>query len=419
MANVLAFIDKLPKPSLFAKVLNIFMLDDYSAHLDASVRKKTLARGYIPIYFGGGITGDVQVNDTHAHHPVKVEYRMNETDWSLDELKKHPEKVPTPSRSNVASFCHQVQQKTPMILPSAFKTNFMTIAFDGSEDHLVGRGLWALVGNEMVQFREELRSQPLPASINELVAAITPPEGVKCPWADAQPDVPWDEGFECIHGDEERENEDDEGGGEEATLSENELNDDDDEGDGVPQAEPAPPHVQPDPLSAPVDPNPPSIPKPPPGSAHEALQLWNELSRFAIQTRHKLPYYMVGCAHKLEQVLRDGYVKLIKYERAKDEASTLVNAQASQDVASSSSSDLARPPANVAPKPKPKPSPRLGRGKPKPRAMGSMAPIDHHFSPLPELPPLPPGFILPPDVFALFSQGPVQDENSAKRPRLM
>ena len=102
-----------------------------------------------------------------------------------------------------------------------------------------------------------------------------------------------------------------------------------------------------------------------------------------------------------------------------DEASTLVNAQASEDFASSSPNDLARLPANVAPKPKPKPSPRLGRGKPKPRAMGSMAPIDHHFSPLPELPPLLPGYILPPDVFAVFSQGPVQDENSAKRPRLM
>ena len=149
------------------------------------------------------------------------------------------------------------------------------------------------------------------------------------------------------------------------------------------------------------------------------MELWNELSRFAIQTRHKLPYYMVGCAHKLEQVLRDGYVKLIKYERAMEEASTLVNAQASQDVASSSPSDLARPPANAAPKPKSKPSPRLGRGKPKPRAMGSMAAINHHFSPLPEVPPLPPRFILPPDVFALFSQGPMKEENSAKWPRLM
>ena len=52
-------------------------------------------------------------------------------------------------------------------------------------------------------------------------------------------------------------------------------------------------------------------------------------------------------------------------------------------------------------------------------ALASMAPINHHFAPLPELPPLPPGFVLPPDVFALFYQGQVQDENAAKRPRLM
>ena len=44
-----------------------------------------------------------------------------------------------------------------------------------------------------------------------------------------------------------------------------------------------------------------------------------------------------------------------------------------------------------------------------------MVPINNHFSPLPELPPLPPGFILPPGVFALFSQGPVQDEKSAAK----
>ena len=80
--------------------------------------------------------------------------------------------------------------------------------------------------------------------------------------------------------------------------------------------------------------------------------------------RHKLPYYMVGCAPELEQVLRGGYLKLIKHEHAKEEASTVVNAQASLDVASSISSDLAaKPAANVAPKPNR--SPRLSRGKPK------------------------------------------------------
>ena len=213
MANVLEFIDKLPKPCMFAKVLNIYMLDNYPAQLDQSVRKKILARGCIPIYFGDGTTGGAQVNDTHADHLAKVEYRINETDWSLHPIKKHPDKVPTPSRSNVASFCHQVQRKTRMILPVGFKTNFMTVAFDGSEDHLVGRGLWALVGDEMVQFREELRLQPLPASIGELVATTTPLQGMKCPWEDVQPDVSRDVVFECIHGDEVIENNDEAGGG--------------------------------------------------------------------------------------------------------------------------------------------------------------------------------------------------------------
>ena len=79
-----------------------------------------------------------------------------------------------------------------------------------------------------------------------------------------------------------------------------------------------------------------------------------KMMRVMWSLKRKLSFYMVGCIHKLQQLLRDGYIKLMKYERAKEEASTLVNAQASQDVAVSSSSDLARPPANVAPKPKPK-----------------------------------------------------------------
>ena len=126
---------------------------------------------------------------------------------------------------------------------------------------------------------------------------------------------------------------------------------------------------------------------------------------------------MVSCAHKWEQVLHNG-----------EEASIRVNAQASistsQDVASSSSSDLAaKPSAKMARKPKPKlkpkPNPRLDRGKPEPPATASMAPINHHFAPLPELPPLSAGFMLPPDVFALFYQGQVQKETSAKQPRLI
>lgn len=42
----------------------IYILDDYSVHLSDEVRKAFLQRGYMLVVIGGGITGDVQVNDT-------------------------------------------------------------------------------------------------------------------------------------------------------------------------------------------------------------------------------------------------------------------------------------------------------------------------------------------------------------------
>ena len=41
-----------------------------------------------------------------------------------------------------------------------FKKNMLYIKFDGSEDHLVNRRLWDLVGDEMVKFRESLLRSP-------------------------------------------------------------------------------------------------------------------------------------------------------------------------------------------------------------------------------------------------------------------
>ena len=39
------------------------------------VKAALLKRGYIQITYGGGITGDQQVNDTHLHKLVKDAYR--------------------------------------------------------------------------------------------------------------------------------------------------------------------------------------------------------------------------------------------------------------------------------------------------------------------------------------------------------
>lgn len=54
----------------------IFTLDDYSAHLDPTVKDALFKKGYWRDIIPGGVTGDVQVNDTHCHHAVKQEYRM-------------------------------------------------------------------------------------------------------------------------------------------------------------------------------------------------------------------------------------------------------------------------------------------------------------------------------------------------------
>ena len=77
--NVLSFIKDLPNLRFESQLkATILMLDNYSVHLSKSVRTLLIHKGYIPVYIGGGITGDIQVNDTHFHHPLKAAYREKE-----------------------------------------------------------------------------------------------------------------------------------------------------------------------------------------------------------------------------------------------------------------------------------------------------------------------------------------------------
>ena len=48
----------------------IFTLDDYSAHLVPEVKEDFLKKGYFLINIGGGITGDIQVNDESYHSTI-------------------------------------------------------------------------------------------------------------------------------------------------------------------------------------------------------------------------------------------------------------------------------------------------------------------------------------------------------------
>ena len=62
----------------------------------------------------------------------------------------------------------------------AFKTNWLSNNIDGSEDHLVSSRIMNLVGDDFRRWRdEELVTGELPANLKDLMASLTPPEGIR------------------------------------------------------------------------------------------------------------------------------------------------------------------------------------------------------------------------------------------------
>lgn len=42
------------------------------------IKEPLLKKDYVPVIIGGGVTGDIQVNDTNLHAPLKAKYREQE-----------------------------------------------------------------------------------------------------------------------------------------------------------------------------------------------------------------------------------------------------------------------------------------------------------------------------------------------------
>jgi hypothetical protein len=201
LENILKFIEKLrPNNPNDARTWKILTLDDYSVHLHESVSRAALEKGYIPVIYGGGITGDLQVNDTHIHHLLKSLYRRKEAALLLSLLQICRNKIPTPSRHDQAEMICESWSELTVNLQMAYKNNFLTNALDGSEDCFVSRSLWRLVGNEIVQFRQHLKLTP-PKSIQEMLSSITKPEGTRHPHLQSLLECPIDEGNELMDGD--------------------------------------------------------------------------------------------------------------------------------------------------------------------------------------------------------------------------
>ena len=87
-------IDKLPyRFNMFTRQSSaIYVLDDYSVHLMLEGRQALLKKGYILVIIGGGITGDIQINDTNCHRDLK-KHRDPEIKLMLEQLEIDPIKI--------------------------------------------------------------------------------------------------------------------------------------------------------------------------------------------------------------------------------------------------------------------------------------------------------------------------------------
>ena len=86
---------------LTQKWLAIYVLDDYSVDLMPKIREALLKKGYILMIIGGGITGNIQINDTHCHAPLKAYCREEKMKLMLHQLQENPNKIPSPSRNEM------------------------------------------------------------------------------------------------------------------------------------------------------------------------------------------------------------------------------------------------------------------------------------------------------------------------------
>ena len=60
-----------------------------------------------------------------------------------------------------------------------FKSLFVTNALDGSEDYLVSNKLFALTGDEMIDFWKELMSQNFVKTLIEVIRNLLPPKRIR------------------------------------------------------------------------------------------------------------------------------------------------------------------------------------------------------------------------------------------------
>ena len=132
--QILDMIDSLPNWfNMFTQQkFAIYVLDNYSVHLMPKVRQELFKKGYVLVVISGGITGDVQINDTNCCHHLKNLYRDLEMKLMIEQLEKYPTKISSPSWNEMMSMLLEAWESL-QITPRKFLNHYLL------QIHLMGR----------------------------------------------------------------------------------------------------------------------------------------------------------------------------------------------------------------------------------------------------------------------------------------
>ena len=204
LEHLLKFVSTLKsQPVLFRQAqYKIYTLDDYSVHLCPEVKAALYKNGYFLIVMGGGITGDLQVNDTDYHRPLKREYRNLEQELMIKLLTEEPNKIPSPKRDDMMRMISEAWSNVQDQVDSelAFKRNMISVALDGSEDYLISPKLRDVVGEELFEWRKCLMNSTPVESLKLLEKQMIAPKGVTRKSLSDKVVIPLDEGEELYDG---------------------------------------------------------------------------------------------------------------------------------------------------------------------------------------------------------------------------
>ena len=138
----------------------ILLADYYGPHCDDALFDLCWSRMYVLLLIGGGITGILQVPDTHLHQPLSTRYTELEMVDLVEQQRLNPEGCPSRSREACCRDLIAAWRHEPLHLHAkrGWWDNLLANKLDGSEDHL-GRGTAKKLFDELRMDR--LREQAL------------------------------------------------------------------------------------------------------------------------------------------------------------------------------------------------------------------------------------------------------------------